>query len=337
MFLYTIFYYYLLYITRRFLLWQDLTSKESFSICIFNIFIVIINIYNSYNYLEIFSGIFILNLITFFVLLPSYDIRAREKNNIISFLVKNDSNITIFFTIFIFILNFNSENYFLLGLISSIFIFEINWRRYFNKICDKKYAGCDLFIMRNENKNLPECCYENLNNFYKDFIIFLNKTKISYWLDGGTLVGYYRDKKLLKWDDDIDIGFIMEDEFDWKKVCNLVHEFCEENNYIYERYDNLKRFVIIYNGYYFKPFKRQSNRNKNNIKLDFVGYFVKDGLYQRYDNISGKSNLRINEKYLHPLKETEMLDLKTKVPNDVVSYLNSCEYEDIDKPIRIIP
>ena len=43
-----------------------------------------------------------------------------------------------------------------------------------------------------------------------DSILILNKTKIKYWVCHGTLLGIIRDKSLIEWDHDIDIGV-------WKK------------------------------------------------------------------------------------------------------------------------
>ncbi|MBU0580296.1 MAG: LicD family protein, partial [Candidatus Margulisbacteria bacterium] len=34
----------------------------------------------------------------------------------------------------------------------------------------------------------------------------LNKAKIKYWLDGGTLLGLYRDGSLISYDSDVDLG-----------------------------------------------------------------------------------------------------------------------------------
>ena len=41
---------------------------------------------------------------------------------------------------------------------------------------------------------------------FKDCIEVLNKLKINYWLCHGTLLGVIRDKSLIPWDNDIDIG-----------------------------------------------------------------------------------------------------------------------------------
>ena len=43
-----------------------------------------------------------------------------------------------------------------------------------------------------------------------DSALILDKKKIKYWLCHGTLLGIIRDKSLIKWDHDIDIGI-------WKK------------------------------------------------------------------------------------------------------------------------
>ena len=45
----------------------------------------------------------------------------------------------------------------------------------------------------------------------KNFILaikILNQKKIDYWICHGTLLGLVRDKKLIKWDNDIDIGVL---------------------------------------------------------------------------------------------------------------------------------
>jgi phosphorylcholine metabolism protein LicD len=50
----------------------------------------------------------------------------------------------------------------------------------------------------------------------QDTIEVLNKYKIDYYLDFGTLLGAIRDKKLIPWDNDIDISLYKEK--DYKKI-----------------------------------------------------------------------------------------------------------------------
>lgn len=63
-----------------------------------------------------------------------------------------------------------------------------------------------------------------------NFIVdILEREKIDYWLDGGTLLGAVRHNSFIPWDDDIDIGIKIED---LQKVVNLVENSLKlENKY----------------------------------------------------------------------------------------------------------
>ena len=46
---------------------------------------------------------------------------------------------------------------------------------------------------------------------FVETIKLLNNNKISYWVSAGTLLGLIRDKQLMPWDHDIDIGIFGQD------------------------------------------------------------------------------------------------------------------------------
>ena len=46
---------------------------------------------------------------------------------------------------------------------------------------------------------------------FVETIKLLNNNKISYWVCAGTLLGLIRDKQLIPWDHDIDIGIFRKD------------------------------------------------------------------------------------------------------------------------------
>jgi hypothetical protein len=47
---------------------------------------------------------------------------------------------------------------------------------------------------------------KTIDNNFKDIVKILSKSKISYWMCHGTLLGIIRDKKLIPWDHDIDVA-----------------------------------------------------------------------------------------------------------------------------------
>ena len=49
---------------------------------------------------------------------------------------------------------------------------------------------------------------EKIDLNFSEIIKILNKYKIKYWICQGTLLGIIRDKQLIPWDHDIDMGII---------------------------------------------------------------------------------------------------------------------------------
>ena len=63
---------------------------------------------------------------------------------------------------------------------------------------------------------------------------------VKYWLDQGTLLGLYRDKKIIEWDLDVDIGVLYEGS---KKIRELLKLICE--HYEIAFYDHRCNAVTI--------------------------------------------------------------------------------------------
>ena len=59
------------------------------------------------------------------------------------------------------------------------------------------------------------------DNNFSIAIKILNELKLNYWVCHGTLLGIVRDKKLLDWDNDIDIA-LMEDEVNRDEIIKKI-------------------------------------------------------------------------------------------------------------------
>ena len=79
----------------------------------------------------------------------------------------------------------------------------------------------------------------------KEFDEICKKHDITYYLEGGSLLGAVRHKGFLPWDDDIDLS-ITRDNF--QKLLSVIDEELPENRelYCYERYPNYLRDTVKY-------------------------------------------------------------------------------------------
>ena len=143
----------------------------------------------------------------------------------------------------------------------------------------------------------------------KQTIDILNKAKIDYWAEGGTLIGAMRTNPggFIAWDDDVDISM---DKKDKNKLSKLKPIFVN------------KGLQMKSVGRYVKIFKPSNNRvwidiffltiDKNNLHFD-AEYPQKQ--YIKYNYKSGE---------LFPLKKKLFGKIKINVANKSNEYLNRC-------------
>ena len=87
--------------------------------------------------------------------------------------------------------------------------------------------------------------HEGLLTLLKEFDAICRKHGITYYLEGGSLLGAVRHKGFLPWDDDVDLS-ITRDNF--QKLLSVIDQELPENRelYCYERFPNYLRDTVKY-------------------------------------------------------------------------------------------
>ena len=190
------------------------------------------------------------------------------------------------------------------------------------------------------------------------FNLVCKKNGLNFWLDGGTLLGAYRHKGFIPWDDDIDICMLRED---YNKVPQIIEEAFPNKEIIANKglgypYMQCTRLlfkesplqidIFAYDKYY-KNLDTEEERNKlaekiwnfsRNFWLPKYQQDICDGKFPFPRDILAKE---INEKILENNKcetknptlfEAPEVNLKTfpVFPYDVIFPLNTTEFENYE-------
>ena len=144
---------------------------------------------------------------------------------------------------------------------------------------------------------------------------FLDQYNVKCWLAYGTLLGYYRDKDIIPWDDDIDVSLMFDDLFKLPKKQII------DNTYIWEV------------NPYVKPFKLDT-RNTVSARLICMKTGIFIDIFANYihgDKITDSAKLTWNVKDVFPLVPTNFLECATYIPNNIKQVLIDY-YGDISIP-----
>lgn len=125
----------------------------------------------------------------------------------------------------------------------------------------KWYHQYNLKKINKENGIRRAYFLEEAEQLLNKFTISLNNSNILFWLDYGTLLGYYREKDFIKHDNDLDIGARIEDAEKIRTVLTnngfkLVHQYHSSNGGIEECYKYLHTCVDVF--YYKEDVDKQT-------------------------------------------------------------------------------
>ncbi|QKF94458.1 phosphorylcholine metabolism protein LicD [Fadolivirus algeromassiliense] len=173
---------------------------------------------------------------------------------------------------------------------------------------------------------------DTIRKMLKDIDHILDTNHITYWIDGGTLLGAQRHQDIIPWDDDADIAILVRDELNFKSLEPQL------NNIGYglsKTWCGYKIFPL--NGKEIKYWNRNwqwSEQSKDiqeherfDYKFPFIDVIVVDRYGDRYHYVDEKvrrvwPNYYHDEKDLFPLKRYRFSDFELTGPNNPVPYLN---------------
>lgn len=152
-----------------------------------------------------------------------------------------------------------------------------------------------------------------------DLVFVLNKHKIKYWLDYGTLLGAVRHKGFIPWDDDLDLGVLFKDG---KLIVDSI------------RAEFDKTYNIYYTGEQDKYLKLERYYGTNRVSIDIFLYQNDNGkMGAKFFSDGIVYNKPFPEEVMFPLKKMVFESSEYNVPNQYDLYLkkNYGEYMSLPK------
>ena len=190
-----------------------------------------------------------------------------------------------------------------------------------SKFVDKYIKNIFSSFDKNHSVKLKNEKVEEARELLSGVANTLEKQKIKYFLDAGTLLGAVRDKEFIPWDHDIDLGLIYRNQ---EEIEGLIKQLKKE---FYVRSLKFKNSPGIWNlGKYriIKVYKNRSLSAENQLCLD-IFLFYKSRLDSTQEEVYKYGVFDQNAFYpsnlLKEFKEIKFYDRKYSVPKKSESFL----------------
>ena len=217
-----------------------------------------------------------------------------------------------------------------LDKINKNYKYDINTN--FNFKClyeEPDYLICHGSYLQNI-QTLEQSTIKILISLMKKTVNFLDDNNITYWLDGGTLLGAIRNEKIIPWDDDIDLAIPYNS---FIKIKEIIKDYPTQNinNIKYNISDKYQiKFSerLIENGlidkdkpFLIKVLNLDGELNTNDVFIDLIMYYIIDNKYKTNLDI-WKNQYYYNIDSIYPLKKIKFENNEYYSVNNPIPYLD---------------
>ncbi|KFM75354.1 Fukutin-related protein, partial [Stegodyphus mimosarum] len=182
--------------------------------------------------------------------------------------------------------------------------------------CSKNTARCFGTVINNmpeylyEKRWTPPCCLENLRQTARYVFTILEKCKVRYWLEGGSLLGAVRTNDIIPWDYDVDVGIYKDDiqKCEWLKN-SLQQSIVDTQGFLWEK---------AHEG----DFIRVQFSQTNHLHVDIFPFYSRNGTMTKNTWFpSHKQDTEFPEHYLKPLYKIKFIGVVVSAPNNYRKFL----------------
>jgi phosphorylcholine metabolism protein LicD len=151
----------------------------------------------------------------------------------------------------------------------------------------------------------------------RDIVMICDECNLNYWLEGGTLLGIFREGRLLPWDNDIDISVVSQESNKFKKLFIYLNKhnyrvrvrYFKKNKYPFKKGD--VRIIKIRNKSFFGLIK-----GKVCFEI-FVKYPAEKNFFWKI----GKKTKSVPEKFYKSFTKIHFQNYKYLIPKLTEDYL----------------
>lgn len=182
--------------------------------------------------------------------------------------------------------------------------------------CTKTSTRCfptvlDIPYYLYEDRWTPPCCLRALRETFRHVVRMLGASGVTYWLEGGSLLGAARNSDIIPWDYDIDVGVYLNNVTRSKFLSPVWKGFKkrDEKGFVWEKATE-------------GDFIRVQYSNTNHLHVDIFPFYEKNGYMTKNTWLkTHRQDMEFPSRYLDPLQRMLFAGVMASVPNHYKDFL----------------